>query len=659
MPDIYEPAADAIAGLSVVRELQVGPQHRLASIDRAAVNEDARTVELAFSSEFPVERWFGVETLDHAPTAIRLSRLTNGGALLCDHNGRDQVGVIESVRVGSDRVGRAVVRFGRSARATEILNDVIDGIRRHVSVGYFIHRVVLEEESKSGPDKYRVVDWEPFEVSLVSIPADPSVGVGRSADVPANSPKIPVYGRSTNVPDSVNPPTVAERSADPSATGSSPTAAPAAARQETAPTVPAAARQEPAAPPAPTGGQNDAREIAAIASRQPALRDLAHEFISNGRSLGDFRGAIAERAFAGTLPAGRPQTEIGMTQRDVREFSLVRLARAMMNGGNRAEAAFEFEMSDQVARQLNRQARGVFIPADMLRIMTTSAANVPAAGHLVGTDHASGSFIEMLRPRSVVMTLGARVLSGLVGNLDIPKQIAGSTATWIAEGADSVEDDLKFGNLTLTPKTISASLAMTRRLLLQSSPSVEQLARQDLLAAVARGIDVAAIAGAGGMEPVGILNTSGIGLLPLGTNGGPPTWASIVGLETLVAAESADEGTLAYLTSIQARGKLKTSTVVDGVARFLWDENTINGYRAAASVNVPHTTTKGTGTNLSTIIFGNFADIIVAEWGVIDLKLDEATLAKSGGKVLRVFQDVDIGIRHAASFAATKDMVTV
>ena len=113
--------------------------HRAFAVDRAAINEDTRTVELAFASETPYERWWGIEILDLAARSVRLGRLSSGGPLLMDHDTRDQVGVIESIQIGADRVGRAVVRFGKSARAEEIYQDVKDGIRSNVSVGYAIH----------------------------------------------------------------------------------------------------------------------------------------------------------------------------------------------------------------------------------------------------------------------------------------------------------------------------------------------------------------------------------------------------------------------------------------------------------------------------------------------------------------------------------------
>ena len=156
--------------------------YREVSIDTRAINEEGRTVEVAFSSDTPILRrdWFGrfQEILSHAPGAVRLGRMNDGAALLMDHNGRDQVGVVESARVEGGK-GRATVRFSRSARASEVFADVVDGIRTKISVGYRIHAHEEIEGSADSVDTVRITDWEPLEVSFVAVPADDSVGVGR------------------------------------------------------------------------------------------------------------------------------------------------------------------------------------------------------------------------------------------------------------------------------------------------------------------------------------------------------------------------------------------------------------------------------------------------------------------------------------------------
>ena len=151
---------------------------RTISFNRASVNVDERTVDISFSSEEPYARWWGKEILDHKPKSVRLKRLKDGGALLVNHDSRDHVGVVKSVQLDG-LVGRAVVRFGKSDRAEEIFQDVQDGIRRNASVGYLVHKSVLEETDED-EGTFRITDWEPLEISLVAVPADPTVGVDRA-----------------------------------------------------------------------------------------------------------------------------------------------------------------------------------------------------------------------------------------------------------------------------------------------------------------------------------------------------------------------------------------------------------------------------------------------------------------------------------------------
>jgi len=167
--------------MDLLQQIKQDRSERSFTLEKQSIDAESRTVELAFSSESPYERWWGVEILDHGSSSMRTERLSKAAPLLMDHEWTDQVGVIESFRIDSDRVGRAVVRFSKSARGEEIFQDVLDGIRQNVSVGYQIHDLKMESE-KDGLETYRVTDWEPMEISIVSIPADVSVGVGRNLE---------------------------------------------------------------------------------------------------------------------------------------------------------------------------------------------------------------------------------------------------------------------------------------------------------------------------------------------------------------------------------------------------------------------------------------------------------------------------------------------
>ena len=176
LPNLLRKPLDRAALLT---ELRGKPQFVEVSIDRAALDADARTVNLAFCSEAPYQRWWGIEILDCAAKSVRMERLKNKAAVLVNHRADQHVGVVESAHMDKDRRGRALTRFGKSEWAEEVFQDIADGIRTKVSVGYQVHDLVLESKTED-LSTYRVTDWEPFEISIVSIPADDTVGVGRA-----------------------------------------------------------------------------------------------------------------------------------------------------------------------------------------------------------------------------------------------------------------------------------------------------------------------------------------------------------------------------------------------------------------------------------------------------------------------------------------------
>ena len=605
---------------------------RALTFERAQINADTRTAELAFSSEAPYERWWGIEVLDNTPGAVRLGRLTSGGPLLMDHDTRDQVGVIESVRIDADRVGRAVVRFGKSARAEEVWQDVQDGIRRNVSVGYAIHKAVLVETSETGADTYRVTDWEPMEISLVSVPADASVGIGRSAADGGDNP-IQIL-KEHRMP--------AENTTTPAAP------------------VDHAAIERAATERANQDATKRAADIIAIGemfAKQGGERKAA-EALRAGKTVEQFRAEMLQHMATQPLPTA----DIGLTEKEARAFSFVRAFNALANPTDRKAqeaAAFEREASDAVAAKQGRSAQGFFVPAEVQRRdLTVSPAT--AGGATVATNLLAASFIDLLRNKMAVTGLGAQFLTGLVGNIAIPRATGGATAYWVAESGSPTESQAAFDQVTMTPKTVGAYSDISRKLLLQSSIDVEGFVRNDLATVLALAIDLAAINGSGASnQPRGVLNTSGIGDVAGGTNGLAPTWEHIVELESDIAIANADVGTMGYLTNAKVRGKLKTTSKVSGQNGFVWEDGMVNGYNAAVSNQVPSNLTKGTSTGVaSAIIFGNWSDLIIGQWGTLDLMVDPYSGSTSGTVRVVALQDVDIAVRNAVSFSAMLDALT-
>lgn len=661
-------------------DVELAQRSMVFAFDRSAIDEDARTVELALSSEEPARQWFGVEILDHSKKSVRLDWLKSGAApLLMMHDRWEQIGVIEDAWLDSDRVVRCRVRFSESKFADEIFRDVATGIRQCVSAGYRIWKKVLEKD-EDDIETYRVTDWELMEGSFVSIPADRTVGVGRSMVEQGETPKtVTVIGTGSQNKehlersDPMSPQGNVER---PLSTEFEGKGLSSVEREE----YKAAARAEVEAELADkykSDEQRAAENRQAITRFGGEYKDFgmeteALEALHAGREFApwsmEMMGKIIDRQKSDNKTVRlneEPGAFLGMEPKEAARFSM---RRALLAAANKdwQHAGFERECSQEVGKALGLDARGFFVPLDIWGqvgervIHTTSTGDTPKAGFLVGTDHRDDMFIELLRPRSVCLGLGARSITGLVGNLAIPGMASGASHYWVAEGGDVTLGNQIMRQVAMSPKTCAMRQDSTRRLLLQSSPSIERLIREDMLKGMATAMDVAIIQGSGtGGEPTGIRNTSGIGSVALGTNGAAMAWGDVVDLETEVAQDDADIGSLAYLTNAQTRGKLKQTEKASNTAQFIWAGGELNGYNAAVSGNMPSNLTKGSGSNLSSMLFGNFDSIMVGHWGVLDIKVDETTLGDSGGLVIRCFQDFDVAMRHVESFAACDDIITL
>lgn len=612
------------------------------ALDRASVDADKRTVTMAFASETPYERYWGIEVLEISKKSMKLGRMKSGANLLCDHNTRDVVGVVESVEIGADKVARAVVRFGRSARAEEVYQDVLDGIRQNVSVGYQINEAVLAS-TKDGKETYRVTDWEPHEISLVSVPADASVGVGRSLlRSPADEAAAPTAPVAPVTP--ASPSSIQERNHIMTETVASQAAAPAAA-----PVVQVVATR------------NHAAEISRIAATLPGGADLAMKAIQEGQTVEQFQEAALRALASKPLPT----SDIGLSAKEVKSFSVVRAIHALANAGDvsaQRAAAFEFECSNAVGAKMGKAARGFFLPTDVQK-RDLLVGTPTAGGNLVATDLLSGSFIQMLRDSMVITGMGTRMLTGLVGQIAIPKQTGAATAYWVAENGAPTESQQTVGQVTMSPKTVGAYTDISRKLTLQSSIDVENMVNQDLASVLGLAIQAAAINGSGASnQPSGILTLITPSVIG-GTNGLAPTWDHIIDMETNVSVGNADIGTLGYLTNPKARGKLKRTqkfASTNGQPIYEQGDAPLNGYRAGITNAVPSNLTKGSSSGVcSAIIFGNFADLMIGMWGSLDIMVDPYTGSTAGTVRVVALQDVDVAVRNTVSFATMVDALTV
>jgi HK97 family phage major capsid protein len=250
-------------------------------------------------------------------------------------------------------------------------------------------------------------------------------------------------------------------------------------------------------------------------------------------------------------------------------------------------------------------------------------------------------------------------LSGLVGDVTIPKLDVSSTTGWVAENAALSASDFEHDPVTLA---VGCLAEFSRNLLLQSSPDVEDLLRSDFAKQLAQAIDQAAIKGGGSNEPTGILATSGIGSVSLGTpDGGAPTWGGVISLIAEVEIDNAVGG--AFLTNPKAVKKMRSTAKVASTDSVMIMEspNMLAGYPLASTNNVPSTLVEGdSGATLSALIFGDFSDLLLGYWSELDILVNpyESTAYTKGNVMVRGMATCDVKLRHPQSFAAIQDMIT-
>jgi HK97 family phage major capsid protein len=590
--------------------------HRGFDLDRSAISVDERTVDLAFSSEEPVERWFGNEILDHSEASVDLGRLQSGGAVLVDHDHSDHVGVVETANIDGDRKGRARVRFGNSIRANEIWQDVVDGIRHNVSVGYRINTMKLEDTNKeSGLETYRATSWSPFEISFVSIPADSGVGVGRNDEVDEK--------RSITIENLYEEKEMTEE------VKSAPLTVDVDAER-------AQIRKS---------EMKRIGEIEALGSKFDA-KDVAREFVQSGKSADDFRVSLLAKI--GDAKPVVESPEIGMTETEVREFSFMRAINALANPNDRRAreaAAFEFESSRAAGDRYGKDPQGIMIPVDVLRGQRDlNVGTAAAGGHTVATDLLADSFIDKLDNAMVATRAGATILRDLQGNIAIPRQTGGASSYWVAESGAITESAAAFDQVTMSPKTVGAFSDISRKLLLQSSIDVENFVRNDLALRLALAIDNKAFEGDGSSNtPTGVVNAAGVGSVAFASaTAGAATWGEIIDMESEVSQDNALLGNLAYITNAAQMGYLKQTKKDSGSGIFLVESGELNGYPVMVSNQI---------STAGQILFGNWADLMIGYWSGVDINVDASTGSASGTLRIVALQDVDVAVRHGESFA--------
>lgn len=631
---------------------QLRGQVRSAVFERSD-DQDSSVIRFPVASDTPIQRWYGKEILSHKKGAMVMGERQKTLPLLFNHNRDKLLGVVEKLDQDEHRT-YATVRFSSSEEGQKAKAMVDERVLVNCSFQYEILDYDMVRGEDPDDDQLIATSWEIYEVSLVTIPADSNVGVYRDLETNQKEIKMALRGQE-NSENKVND-----------------------SDQQVRENVREAAIEEARRVEAEREQvrKSERQRIENIYSlcRQFNIEDSEREnMIRSNESIDTIRSHVldllSKRSAAPVGSSSRGISEdIGLTAAERSNFNLVRALNAALTG-DWSKAGFEREVSQTLAKRSGRETTGFFMPSDVTMQRDTTpgymVGQATQGGNLVATDLRTGSFIDLLRAKGMVTRMGATVISGLVGNVEIPRQTGASTTYWLAEKGDPTESNATFDKVSLKPKTIGALSSVSRNLLLQSSMNVEAFVRNELAVSLALGIDLAALCGTGtNNQPTGIANVSGICTVEGGTNGGSLTFDKLIDMETQVATANADVTNMYYLCNAATIGFLKK--IKNTTGDYIWKPITeavrngfpgeVNGYAVGRSNQVRSGLEKGTSKNCHEMYFGNWADLLIGEWGFLEIDVNRYGNAwKSGGVEIRALQTIDIAVRHPKSFCLFSD----
>jgi len=585
---------------------------------RAADGDTPAEVRMSVSSEEPVltygyfnEQWQRFyEILDHSEGSIDMSRCKEGLVILDRHYG-DQVGLMP-VEIKDRKLG-GPVEFCTGDRAQEISADAAKGLRRNVSVGYRVDADSYRlEDTKDGTPVVRAMSWMPYEASFEPVPADATVGVNRAAQTPPE-PKVEAPGNE-------------ERSMDP---------------KEMAKLFARAAKygiDVAKVEALIADGKGRAELDALIVEKQEAdAKERADELAKLKEERKEEKPATRTGVEEPPVIEGAP----AVTVKKDRKYSVMSVIRSL--SGMSADIGFEREVSEELAKQRGQAAKGIIIPHAALAKRDFTVSGTSSAS--VSTDLLAGEFIDVLRTRSVLGAVGVQFLTGLTGNVAIPKMTAGATGYWVSEGSDITESQPTLGQVTGSPNTCGVMTDISRRLILQSTPAAEAMVRDEIIQRIIRTVQIAVFAGTGADgQPSAITNASGINN-PTIASAGTPTYAEILDFPGSIEADNAAADGQQWIMTAEVWAKLAstfTNATYGEQALANWANKTMLGHPYHITEDVP----------ANSLWFGNWASVVVGVWGNgIDINVDDKTLSSSGGLRVVGLQDVDVMVREGKALA--------
>lgn len=646
--------------------------HKVSKEELEKASAETRTVPMTFGSEYYVERWYGILVVNFSPECVKLDRWKQGAPYFMDHNSMDQRGIIRNGNL-IDGILRGDVKFSQSERGMELFQDVMDEIRPYTSMGFDIHQI-REMTPEEMPDDlkniclennvsaFKVDLWEPYEGSSVPLGANPTVGVeydyfeGDEPETimelsqefglnPERIEKLSVqFGFSKQEKNNSKPIITIKKEA--------------AMADDVVKKTPEQLAQEKTARKAALvayGKQHESR----VNGGMPVIEQMATDIVEfyQDRETPEVESLFRGELFTKIKDKERletPASFVGMTEKEKEQYSLMKVIRHVVGEPKPGEElGIEKEIHQQIIKNGGAQQKGgILIPfdfqsrkinfdAELLHLLNRNGIRTErfdqtvgsssGGGYLVGTQNRPQDFIELYL-NSLIQ--GLTYLPGLQQNIDIPKMTGGATITVAAtEAAGFSETALTFGQLSLSPKEIGAYIEITRKLLVQSTPAIDNLVAIMLMKAMALKTNYLALYGSGGSgEPTGAFLTANIGTF----DGASLGRAGVLNAMSDILSSNVS-GPLQWLLSAATAEILMGRDQTSGYGQWLMNDN-------GRILTYPSQITEQMAAN--TLALAKLDEIVVGSFGTMEINYDRSTLSASGGLRIACYDLIDAGVKH-------------
>lgn len=627
-------------------------------------NTETQTIPMTFAAPYYVERWYGILVLDYSPQAIILDRWKQGAPYLMDHNTEDQRGIIlEGDLINSKLNGK--VKFSRSERGKELYQDIVDKIRPYTSMGFDILDI-KEMTPEEMPDDLKnmaiekqlpvfyVSKWMPFEGSSVALPANPEVGVQYDYYDGKTPEEVKILSEKFGLQK------LEQKQQQITINKEAQMSESAVQTQEQLQELQNKRKATflnfgKAYENRVAGGKNTIEKLA---------EDTAVMFVSETDESAErkFRGALFTKV-QDKENLETPISMVGMTEKNKEQYSIMRVIRHLVDG--KEELGIEKDIHEEILKKkggMTNKTGSICLPMDiftrrvqytpeLLNLMRArgmrserfdQVVGTPSlGGYLVGTEHRAQDFIEYYYN---LLIEGFTILPGLQQNIDIPKQVGGSTISIPAsEGGGFLETSITFGQLLLSPKEIGAFVEITRKLLVQSSPAIDALVSLDLMRQMALKTNKLALFGTGATgEPLGVFNTSGVGTFP---GAGISRSAALEAMADIGSANVV--GTLKWLCNNATKALLMGRDQTAGYGQWLMDDQGVMvGFEDICSEQMA----------ANYLALGKWDEVVVGQFGSMEILYDRNTLSNSGGLRIAVYDLIDCGLKHPGAVSYASDV---